>query len=61
MGKEEVQFTLIFYLKQNEEVQLDLRFEIIIFSSLLASLLPGKMREEKLTYIRILAIRNMRA
>ena len=61
MGKEEVQFTLIFYLKQNEEVQLDLRFEIIIFSSLLASLLPGTMREEKLTYIRILAIRNMRA
>ena len=31
MGKEKVQFTLNFYLKQNKEVQLDLRFEIFIF------------------------------
>ena len=44
-----VQFTLFFYLKQNEEVQLHLqRSEIFIFSSLLPSLLPGKMKEEKL-------------
>ena len=51
MGKEKVQFTLIFYLKQNEEVQLDLQhFEIFIISPLLSSLPPGKMREEKLTY-----------
>ena len=36
MGKEKVQFTLTFYLKQNKEVQLDLqRFEIFIFSSFL--------------------------
>ena len=47
MGKEKVQFTLIFYLKQNKEVQLDLqRFEIFIFLSLLLSFLPGKMFEE---------------
>ena len=51
VGKEKVQFTLIFYLKQNKEVQLDLqRLEIFIFSSLLLSLPPGKMLEEKLTY-----------
>ena len=51
MGKEKVQFTLIFYLKQNKEVQLDLqRLEIFIFSTLLPSLLPGKMLEEKLKY-----------
>ena len=51
MGKEKVQFTLIFYLKQNKEVQLNLqRFEIFIFSSLLPSLPPGKIIEEKLTY-----------
>ena len=32
VGKEKVQFTLTFYLKQNKEVQLDLqRFEIFIF------------------------------
>ena len=38
-------------LKQNEEVQLDLQhLEIFIFSSILLSLLPGKMREEKLRY-----------
>ena len=50
MGKEKVQFTLTFYLKQNKKVQLDLqRFVIFIFSSLLPSLLPGKMLEEKLT------------
>ena len=50
MGKEKVQFTLIFYLKQNKEVQLNLqRFEIFIFSSLLPSLPPGKIIEEKLT------------
>ena len=49
--KEKVQFTLTFYLKQNKEVQLDLKhFEIFIFSSLLPSLPPGKMLEEKLTY-----------
>ena len=52
VGKEKVQFTLIFYLKQNEELQLDLRFEIFIFSSLLPSFPPGKMREKKLTYIQ---------
>ena len=51
VGKEKVQFTLTFYLKQNKEVQLDLqRLEIFIFSSLLPSLPPGKMVEEKLTY-----------
>ena len=51
MGKQKVQFTLFFYVKQNEEVQLDLQhFEIFIFLSLLSSLLPGKMRGEKLTY-----------
>ena len=50
MGKEKVQFTLTFYLKQNKEVQLDLQnFEIFIFLSLLPSLLPGKMLE-KLRY-----------
>ena len=50
VGKEKVQFTLNFYLKQNKEVQIDLqRFEIFIFSSLLPSLSPGKMLEEKLT------------
>ena len=50
MGKEKVLFTLIFYLKQNKEVQLDLqRLEILIFLSLLPSLPPGKMSEEKLT------------
>ena len=49
VGKEKVQFTLTFYLKQNKEVQLDLqRFEIFIFSSVLPSLSPGKMLEEKL-------------
>ena len=47
VGKEKVQFTLTFYLKQNKEVQLDLKhFEIFIFSSLLPSLPPGKMLEE---------------
>ena len=51
MGKEKAQSTLIFYLKQNKEVQLDLQhFEIFIFLSLLPSLPPGKMLEEKLTY-----------
>ena len=51
VGKEKVQFTLTFYLKRNIEVQLDLqRLEIFIFSSLLPSLPPGKMLEEKLTY-----------
>ena len=51
VGKEKVQFTLTFYLKQNKEVRLDLQhFEIFIFSSLLPSLLTGKMLEEKLTY-----------
>ena len=53
MGKEKVQFTLIFYLKQNKEVQIyiDLQhLEISIFLSLLLSLLPRKMLEEKLTY-----------
>ena len=61
VGTEKVQFTLTFYLKQNKEVQLDLqRFEIFIFSSLLPSLAPGKMLEEKLTCIRIFAIWNMR-
>ena len=50
MCKEKVQFILIFYLKQNEEVKHDLQdFEIFIFSSLLQSLQPEKMREEKLT------------
>ena len=48
MGKEKVQFTLTFYLKQNKEVQLDLRFKIFIFLSFLPSLLPGKMIEKKL-------------
>ena len=33
VGKGKVQFTLIFYLNKNEEVQLDLQhFEIFIFS-----------------------------
>ena len=35
MGKEKVQFTLTFYLKQNKEVQLDLSFKIFIFLSFL--------------------------
>ena len=49
VGKEKVHFTLIFDFKQNKELQLDLHsFEIFIFSSLLPSLPPGKMREEKL-------------
>ena len=48
VGKEKVQFTLTFYLKQNKEVQLDLRFKIFIFLSFLPSLLPGKMIEKKL-------------
>ena len=44
-------YKLIFYLKQNKEVQLDLqRFAIFIFSSLLPSLPPGKTLEEKLKY-----------
>ena len=60
MGQEKVQFTLILYLKQNKEVQPDSQcFEIFIFSSLLPSLPPGKMREEKFN-IRIFAIWNMR-
>ena len=47
-------YTLIFYLKQNKEVQLDWQsFEIFISSSLLPSLLPGKLLEEKLTYSRV--------
>ena len=50
VGKEKVKFTLIFYLKQNKQVQLDLRLEIFIFLSLLLSSLPGKMLEKKLTY-----------
>ena len=51
MGKEKVQFTLSFYLKQNEEVQLDLQhFKIFIFLSLLLSLQPRKIKEEKLTF-----------
>ena len=38
-------------LKQNKEVQLDLqRFESFIFLSLLLSLLPGEMLEEKLAH-----------
>ena len=36
-GQEKVQFILTFYLKQNKEVQLDLRLS------------PEKMLEEKLT------------
>ena len=49
--KEKGQFTLFFfYLKPNEEVQLDLQhFEICMFLSLLPDLPPGKMKEEKLT------------
>ena len=39
-----------FYLKQNKEVQLHLRFEIFTCSSFLPTLQPGKMLEEKLTY-----------
>ena len=51
MDKEKVQFTLIFYFKQNKVVQLDLQsFEIFIFSSLLLGLPPGKMLEQKLSY-----------
>ena len=48
VGKEKIQFTSIFYLKQNKEVQPDLQcFEILIFLLLLLSLQPGTMREEK--------------
>ena len=50
VGKEKVKFTLIFYLKQNKQVQLDLCLEIFIFLSLLLSSPPGKMLEKKLTY-----------
>ena len=51
VGKKKVQFTLTFYFKQNKAVQFDLqRFEIFIFSSLLSSLPPGKMLEQKLHY-----------
>ena len=51
VGKEKVQFTFCFYLKPNEEVQLDLQhFKIFIFLSLLLSLQPRKMKEEKLTF-----------
>ena len=51
VGKEKVQFTVTFYLKQNKELQLDLQcFEIFIFLSFLPSLLLGKMLEEKLPY-----------
>ena len=51
VGKEKVQFTLTFYLKQNKEIQLDLQhLEIFIFSSLLLSLPPREMLEEKLRY-----------
>ena len=61
VDKEKVQFTLSFYLKQNKEVQLDLqRFEIFIFLSLLPSLPSRKMLEEKLMYIWIFTIWNMR-
>ena len=43
VGKEKVQFTLSFYLKQNKEVQLNLHyFKIFIFSTLLPNLPPGK-------------------
>ena len=60
VGKEKVQFTLSFYLKQNKEVQLDLqRFEIFIFLSLLPSL-PSRKMLEKLMYIWIFTIWNMR-
>ena len=31
VGEGKVQFTLIFYLKKKEEVQLDLHFEVFIF------------------------------
>ena len=48
VGKEKVQFTLTFYLKQNKAVQPDLqRFEIFIFSSLLPVCPLGKMLEQK--------------
>ena len=50
MGKGKVQFTLTFYFKQNKAVQLDLRFEIFIFLSLLPGLPPGKMLEQNLRY-----------
>ena len=61
VGKEKVQFTLIFYLKQSKEVQHDLQrfWDLHIFSPLLLILLPGKMIEEKLTLI--FAIWNMHA
>ena len=58
VGKEKVRFTLIFYLKQNEGVQLDLHFEIFIFFSLSLSLLPEKNERRKLN-IQIFAIWNM--
>ena len=51
MGKKKFQLTLFFYLKQNEEVQVNLQyFEIFMFSSVLLNLPPGNIREEKLTY-----------
>ena len=60
MGKEKVQFTLTFYLKQNKEVQFDIqRFEIFLFSSLLQNLPPGQMLEEKVN-VPIFVIWNMR-
>ena len=45
--KGKVQLTIIFYLKQNEEVQHDLqRFEIFIFLSLLPKLSLEKWKEK---------------
>ena len=42
-------YIIFFYLKPDEEVQLNLKhFKIFIFPSILLSLLPGEMREEKL-------------
>ena len=59
MGKEKVQFTLTFYLKQNKELQLDLqRFVIFMFSSLLSSLPLGKMVRRKVN-VPIFVIWNM--
>ena len=58
LGTEKVQFTLTFYFKQNKEVQLDLRFEIFIFSSLFVTFALWENVRRKVK-VRIFAIWNM--
>ena len=56
VGKEKVQFTLISYLEQNKDVQLDLqRFEIFVTFEF-----ATWENNRRKVNIRILAMRNMR-